>query len=104
MKYFADIQGYDLAQILGVFVILLAGFYGFAYKQMKDARAERAEERAAFTQALQSHADAQKLVATALDKNTIAIEGSIEQSGQVIEFMQNLNGELKNAARRKLGK
>ena len=99
--YFADIVGTELVQILGVIVVILAGFYGFTYKLMRESRAERADERKAFITALEHHAKAQELVAIAIDKNTAKTDASINVSNELKDFLINLNGSLVKSVKAK---
>lgn len=48
-KYYADITGVDLSQVLIAFGVILGGFYAFATKQMRNGRSEREKERKDFS-------------------------------------------------------
>ena len=80
---FAVITGGELAQILTTLGVILAGFYGFAYKQMQDARKERETRDKAFL---------------------LSIETNTKATLEIKDFLVNLNGSLKRVVKEKQSK
>jgi gas vesicle protein len=90
MTNFAVITGPELATILLAFGGLLAGFYGFANKQIKEAREERRDDRDAFMKTIEK-------LGASIDKNT-------KTSDQLNEFLVRLNGSLTRTVKEKQDK
>lgn len=76
----ADITGGELSQVMGVFVVLLAGFYGFAYKMMHDSRKEREIRDQVFVK---------------------SIEANTKATIEMKDFLVSLNGSLKKVVKKK---
>lgn len=100
---FAVISGLELTQILGAFGILLAGFYGFSYKMMKDSRVERSEERKAFMGTVSTLAKNIEENSKNVAENTRLTKITADSQQEFKNFMVSLNGSLKKVVREKQG-
>lgn len=101
--YFAAITGLELSQILGAFGILLAGFYGFSYKMMRDSRVERTDERKAFMATVETLAKNIEENSRNVAENTRLTKLTADSQQEFKDFMISLNGSLKKVVKEKQG-
>ena len=94
MSILAETDLASLGTLLGIvfaaFAALMAGFYAFANRQMKDSREERRDERIEFSKALQDMANASREVATATVQGNKEAQ---ERNGHLAELVAKTNGE-----------